>query len=225
MGPGIASVTCTAADGTVETVKVRVPEVVPVKLVAGSIQSTFTSFEKAKAYDKSKVMVKIVYSDGAVKQLSNGFTLGEPVEGVKIDQGSGHIKTPVNVPVTYGDMTCTMNLYHYTKLGTSTGSSVNNYKVVGTNKDVLVLPANHAGIADNVTVEADTSIIIEDPQPEETQNSDENGESGSSSENGFEFNFDKDKLWVYAACAGLVVIIIICIVIIIRMSRNMRRRR
>lgn len=219
---GIATVTCTAADGTVETVKVVVPEVKPVKLVAGSIQSTFTSFEKAKQYDKSRLMVKVVYSDGTVTQLSSGYTLGEPVEGTAVDQGNGHIKTPVDVAVTYGDMSCTLNMYHYTKLGTSTGSSMNNYQVVGTNKDVLVIPANHAGIADAAVVEVDASVVIDDPEPETEE---ETEESDNSSEGGFSFKFDSEKMWVYVACAALVVVIIVCIAVIIIMSRNMRRRR
>ncbi len=222
INPGIATVTCTAADGTIETVKVLVPEVKPVRLVAGSMQSSFLSFDAAKSYDKSRVMVKLIYSDGTVKQISSGYTLGEPVEGTAVDEGNGHIKTPVNVPVSYENMTCTMNLYHYTKLGTSTGSSANNYQVVGTNKDVLVLPVAHAGIADDTAIEADASIVIEDPQPE-TQIADEEESKTGNEGSSISFNFDSEKIWAYVACGVLVVVIIVCI-IMLGVMYNKRRR-
>ncbi len=223
IGAGIATVTCTASDGTIETVKVVVPEVKPIKLVAGSIKSSFTSLEEAKKYDKSRVMVKVVYSDGTVTQLKDGYTLGEPAEGTPVDQGAGHIKTPVNVSVTYGDMACTMNLYHYTKLGTSTGSSADNYQVMGTNKDVLVIPASHSGIADDAVVEADATIVIDDPEPEQAETEAESKDDGDSSTGGFNFNIDGDKVWVYVACAVLVVIIIVCIVTLFVMNNKRRR--
>ncbi len=217
--PGIATVTCTAVDGTTETVKVLVPEVKPVKLVAGSIQSTFTSFDNAKKYDKNRVMVKVIYSDGTVSQLKDGYTLGTPVEGTSVDQGNGHIKTPVNVTVTYGDMTCTMNMFHYTKLGTSTGSSAENYKVVGTNVDVLAIPKLYDTITAEAVVEVDSRVVIDDPEPETQSQENEKDDSTG----GIKIDIDKDKIWVYVACALLIVVIILCIGTLIAMYSERRR--
>ena len=88
-------------------------------------------------------MVKAIYSDGTAAQLSSGYTFG----GIK-DSGNG----AYDIPVSYNGLSCNLRIYG---TGAAGSYSLNNYKVIGTNKDILVYPAVYNGINTGITITND----------------------------------------------------------------------
>lgn len=222
---GQATVTCTAQDGSLETVKVTVPETEVKTLVAGSMQNSFLSKEAAFAYDKERLMVKKIYTDGSAEQIEDGYTLGDPVEGVSVDEGNGHIMTEVNVPVTYEGMSCTMRLYHYTKLGQVTGAGSDNYKVVGANSDIVLVPSIYSDISADAAIEADASIVLQEATEAVTEAEKTTEDEGKS------VNVLKIVLIVLGVIAGIALTVVVVLLVINyvqdrrRPYRRHRRRR
>ena len=142
VGAGSAVITCTGADGQKESVTINVPQTQPAAIAAG-INPTFYDADKVASYDKSTVMVKAVYTDGSARQLSEGYTLGEIT-----DSGNG----AYDVPVSYQGLSCSLRLYG---TGASGSYSLDNYKVTGTNKDILVYPAIYNGINTGISITSD----------------------------------------------------------------------
>ena len=138
-GEGSAVITCTASDGSKEQVTVNVPAVKAVAIAAG-INPTFYDAGKVSSYDKSTVMVKVIYNDGHVSQLSDGFSIGA------LNEISPLI---YEATVSYGGFSCPLRLYGS---GAAGNYNLNDYKVIGTNKDVLVYPAIYNGINTGISI-------------------------------------------------------------------------
>lgn len=142
VGAGKAVITCTSSDGKKETVTVNVPQTQLIALAAG-INPTFYNAGDVSSYNQSTVMVKAIYTDGSAVQLSSGYTFGEIS-----DSGNG----AYDVPVYYQGLSCSLRLYG---TGAAGSYSVDNYKVIGSNKDVLVYPAIYNGINTGISIVAD----------------------------------------------------------------------
>ena len=141
VGKGTAVITCKGADGSSESVTVNVPEVRNIAVAAG-INPTFTDAANVLSYNRDTVMVKSIYSDGSVTQVTSGCTFGNPV-----DNGDGSYDTPVS----YNGLTCKLRMY-----GTGAAGSYDseNYKVIGTNSDILRYPVVYNGINTGINIVA-----------------------------------------------------------------------
>lgn len=160
VGAGEAVITGSA--GSV-TVKVPQPEL---KAIAAGINPTFCNASDVASYNQSTVMVKAVYSDGSAVQLSSGYTFG----GIN-DSGNG----AYDIPVSYQGLSCNLRIYG---TGAAGSYSLNNYKVTGTNKDILVYPAVYNGVNTGITIKNDngqtsqtntTPVQTEAPAPTPTE--------------------------------------------------------
>lgn len=74
---GTATVTYTYADGTTGSCSFTTKEVRQVGVAAGIIPTVYHSSEAVAAIDKSRIMVKAIYSDGTCRQQSSGYTIGD----------------------------------------------------------------------------------------------------------------------------------------------------
>ncbi len=162
VGEGTAVITCTGVDGTSGSVTVRVPAVVMTGLAAGINPTFYSDPAAAAAYDKNTVMVKAIFSDGHVEQLSGGFTLGDfPAS----DDGI------FDVQVSYGGLSCPLRIYG---VGGYLGNyNANNYKVIGTNEDILLFPPVYNGINTGIRIttggsmQAGAPVVVPPPPVEE----------------------------------------------------------
>ncbi len=133
VGEGSATITFSTASGT-SSVNVTVPAVY-VKNIAAGINPTFA---QSSSFDRSVVMLKAIYSDGSVTQISSGnFTVGSWPASASDSYGAYY------VPVTYGGLSCNLAMY---PSGGAGSYSAGLYKVTGTNADILVLPGSYDGI-------------------------------------------------------------------------------
>lgn len=139
VGKGSAVITCTGADGRSESVTVNVPEVKNIAIAAG-INPTFMDAGNVASYNKDTVMVKAIYSDGSVTQVTDGCTFG-----ALTDSGDGAF----DVSVSYNGLSCMLRMYGTGAAG-SYGSD--NYKVTGTNADILRYPAVYNGINTGISI-------------------------------------------------------------------------
>ena len=74
---GTATVTYTYADGTSGSCTFTTKPVVQVGVSAGINPTVYKSSEQIAAIDKSKVIVKAIYSDGTSRQMTSGYTIGD----------------------------------------------------------------------------------------------------------------------------------------------------
>ncbi len=113
MQPGNATITCTTAYGT-SYIEVTVPEVEFKQLVAGLIQRCYRTQADAFNYKRNMVVLQAIYSDGSIKQITEGFTQGNPVVAEVIDANTANEMTFVDVIVSYkGHQTKLKFLYFY----------------------------------------------------------------------------------------------------------------
>lgn len=152
VGEGSAVVTCTGADGGTQSVTVKVPAVGMIGIAAGINPTFYSDPAAASAYDRSTVMVKAIYGDGHVEQLSGGFELGAfPAS----DNGI------FDVPVSCGGFTCPLRIYG---VGGYLGNyNVNNYKVTGVNADILLFPPVYNGINTGIRITTGGSMQVVAP--------------------------------------------------------------
>lgn len=130
VGEGTANITCTAADGTVEKVTIKVPEVTLVAVAAG-ISPTF--YNANENINNANIIAKAIYSDGSVTQISN-YTIGET------PYSSNGI---YDIPITYNGVTGYLRVYKTGSLGSYTGGSA---YTAGANTDILRYPQLYQGI-------------------------------------------------------------------------------
>lgn len=130
VGKGTANITCSASDGTVETVTITVPEVTMIALSAG-ISPTF--YDPNENINNANIIVKGIYSDGSVTQLKN-YTLGET------PYSSNGI---YDIPITSNGITGYLRVYKTGSLGSFTGGAA---YTPGTNSDILTFPQVYQGI-------------------------------------------------------------------------------
>lgn len=151
---GSAVITCTAKDGTVETVNVTVPEVKLVGVAGGVIQSSYSSLTD---YAKSGMCIKAIYSDGSAKQITSGYTLGSPYV-YKTQSGPENEMKVCNVDITYQGKKGTMVFLWYKD---SSKISKHNTSLAkpGTNTDILVIPGTY------VSTNSSAEIPTVAPQP------------------------------------------------------------
>lgn len=74
---GTATVTYTYADGTSGSCTFTTKPVVQVGVSAGINPTVYKSSEQIAAIDKSKIIVKAIYSDGTSRQMTSGYTIGD----------------------------------------------------------------------------------------------------------------------------------------------------
>ncbi|MCM1309078.1 MAG: N-acetylmuramoyl-L-alanine amidase, partial [Butyrivibrio sp.] len=158
VGEGSAVIACSEADGTQKSVTVTVPAVAMTGLAAGINPTFYSDPSAASAYDKSKVMVKAIYSDGHAEQLSGGFALGAfPAS----DNGI------FDVEVSYNGFKCPLRIYG---VGGYLGNyNANNYKVTGTNEDILRLPPVYNGINTGIKITTGGSMQASAPVAKPTE--------------------------------------------------------
>ena len=74
---GTATITYTFQDGTSGSCTFTTKEVTQVGVSAGINPTVYHSSEQVAAIDKSKIMVKAIYSDGTCRQQSSGYVIGD----------------------------------------------------------------------------------------------------------------------------------------------------
>lgn len=74
---GTATVTYTYADGTSGSCTFTTKPVVQIGVSAGINPTVYKSSEQIASIDKSKVIVKAIYSDGTSRQMTSGYTIGD----------------------------------------------------------------------------------------------------------------------------------------------------
>ena len=100
-GAGKAIITCTASDGSKESVTINVlqPQLIA---VAAGINPTFYDAGSVSSFNRSTIMVKAIYSDGSAVQLSDGYSVGE-----LSDSGNG----AYDVPLSYQGFSSNLSLF------------------------------------------------------------------------------------------------------------------
>lgn len=152
VGEGSAVITCTDADGEKKSVTVKVPAVAMTGIAAGINPTFYSDPSAAAAYNQSTVMVKAIYNDGHVEQLSGGFALGA------FPSSENGI---FDVPVSYNGFNCPLRIYG---IGGYLGNyNVNNYKVIGTNADILLFPPVYNGINTGIKITTGGSMQASAP--------------------------------------------------------------
>lgn len=223
--------------GVDKTVKVTVPEVKMVGLSAGLIQKAYTSQAEAYAYDKDLTIVKAIYSDGSAVQISGGYSEGELYLGTPYDEGGGHTMTPVCRQISYNGFNATLKFYYFATKGQVTTSYATR-ALVGTNKDIFLMPGVYAGITDNGSVSAEKpepqpstepETKAEEPQSvEETESTDSSTEQSTSDiSNENVKKSSKSDIWLIVICVVLVIIIAAaaCVLVYVNSHKKKRRRR
>ncbi|MGN1187186.1 MAG: N-acetylmuramoyl-L-alanine amidase, partial [Lachnospiraceae bacterium] len=74
---GTATITYTYQDGTSGSCTFTTKEVTQVGVAAGINPTVYHTSEQVAAIDKSKIMVKAIYSDGTCRQQSSGYVIGD----------------------------------------------------------------------------------------------------------------------------------------------------
>lgn len=235
-----SAVVTVSKNGMDKIVNVTVPEVTMVGLSAGLIQKAYTSKEEAYAYDKNLTIVKAIYSDGSAVQINNGYTEGELYLGTPYDEGGGHTMTPVCRQISYNGFNATLKFYYFATKGQVTTSYATR-SLVGTNKDIFLMPGAYLGVNDNIAVNEETSSeqscnepdTQEETKPQEdTENISSTAEEDAESDiEGSTVNEDnkkssKNNIWLIVICVVLVVIIAAaaCALIYINNKKNKKRR-
>lgn len=158
-GEGTATITCTKADGTAESVTVTVPSVKMIGLAAGSA-TTFYSENNVRTNFTNGMMVKAIYSDGSAVQV-NGYTLGTfPTSGKSYPSVASEVG--YDVPVSYNGFSCNLRVYGWTS-SDSTAYSTSLANVASSNTDILLLPGSYLGI------NSGSGSASETPQPTTAQ--------------------------------------------------------
>ncbi|MBR6696904.1 MAG: N-acetylmuramoyl-L-alanine amidase [Lachnospiraceae bacterium] len=147
MKPGTATISCTSDASGTQYIEVTVPEIEFVRLTAGLIQRCYRTQAEAFNYKKNCVVVQAIYSDGSVRQIREGYTLGNPSVGEVIDAGTANEMTFVNVPVTYnGHSTMLKFFYFYHSPGQKNRISTPLEEAVvpldKANKDIALAPGS-----------------------------------------------------------------------------------
>ena len=157
-GAGTATITCTMPDKT-ESITVNVPDVKMIGIAAGS-NPTFYDASAIASYDKNRVIIKAIYSDGHVEQISPSKAafgaLPSPVDGA------------YDIPISYNGFSCSLRLYG---TGAAGNYQLSNNDVIGTNSDILVIPSIYNGINTGVKIVAadnNQTVIAEPANPAET---------------------------------------------------------
>lgn len=147
VGAGKAVISCTGTGGEKESFTVNVPAVKMIGLAAG-INPTFYNAGDVANYDKNKVIVKAIYSDGHAEQIDvSKVTFGE------ITESSGKI---YDVALSYNGLSCKLRIY-----GTGAAGSyqLSNNDVMGTNVDILSIPQIYNGINTGIKIVADNGSV------------------------------------------------------------------
>lgn len=235
--PGSAVITFKDKSGAEKSIQVTVPDVKMVGLSAGIVQKCFISKEQAYAYDTNSTMVKATYSDGSAVQV-NGYSTGDLYLGTPYDEGGGHIMTPVCRPITYNGMTCTLRFYYFAYEGQVTNSTSTS-KVIGTNKEILLVPGAYTGITGEGPIQVTENPKPTQPPTEPTKQSENNSQSSPTQSEPKSDN-DEDSqtkhanknvkdIWFIVICVILLILIVGAAVFIImtnqRSSKHSSRRR
>ena len=130
-------ITNTLADGKVETVTITVPAVKMTAIAAGISPTYYNSNEEIK---NSNIIVKGIYSDGSVKQIMSGYTIGTAqtsANGV------------CDIPISYNGFNCSLRIYKTGRVGTYSEGAV--YKP-GNNTDILVVPDVYQSVNTGINI-------------------------------------------------------------------------
>ena len=133
VGSGSAKISCTDNNGRVSEITITVPEVVQVGVAAGISPTFYNNESAARAYNKSTVITKAIYSDGSAIQV-NGI-LGEPKV---LTAERGH--PALDIPVSYGGYTNNLRVYCYSFMNVTVNPK--QHLPVGNNRDVLLIPGS-----------------------------------------------------------------------------------
>ncbi len=233
--PGTAEITV-SKNGINKTVSVTVPEVKMVGLSAGLIQKAYTSQAEAYAYDKNLTIVKAIYSDGSAVQINDGWTEGELYLGTTYDEGGGHTMTPVCRQISYNGFNATLKFYYFATKGQVTTSYATR-ALVGTNRDIFMMPGVYSGVGSNIGVSEETSPQQTSNEPdtkEETQSYENTENISSTAEQNSDGNtvdggnpkYSKSNIWLIIICVVAVIIIAAaCVLVYINNNKKRRRRR
>lgn len=77
LNAGTATITYTYQDGTGGSCTFISKPVVQIGVTAGITPTVYRTSEQVAAIDKSKIMVKAIYSDGTCRQQTSGYTVGD----------------------------------------------------------------------------------------------------------------------------------------------------
>ena len=145
VGTGSAEIKCNG-----KVIKVTVPEVKMMGIAAG-LNPTFYEGDSVKAFDKSKIIVKAVYSDGSVKQITSGYTVGSIT---KVSEAYAY-----DIPIKYNGFSCNLRLYN----NGAYGSYSDNHAVNGTNADILKYPVVYNGINTGIAIKTGNGMNVTVP--------------------------------------------------------------
>lgn len=161
VGEGTAVISCTSADGNISSVTVNVPKVTQIGVSAGANPTFFDGQAAAEAFDRNRVMIKAVFSDGSAVQV-NG-EIGTPVPS---DDG---IYGALDVPVSYGGYSNNLRIYNYFVPG---ATLTDNHIPIAEYKDVLLIPGSFSipsGAEVKPPVEKPTEAPTEAPTEKPTE--------------------------------------------------------
>ena len=241
-GAGTAVITVSKGGGN-KTVSVTVPEVKMVGLSAGPMQKCYLSKEEAYNYDKNLTVVKAIYSDGSAVQINSGWTEGDLYLGTPYDEGGGHVMTPVCRPISYNGFNATLKFYYFTSKEQVTTSYATR-KLVGSNKDIFLMPGiystggGNSGVieekpttkptsapetTEEVRTEESTEIIVSTAESSAENNSEDNSGSDISDKNNKKSS--KNNTWLIVICIVLVIVIAAAACVLIYINNNKKRIR
>ncbi len=137
VGEGTAQITNTLADGKTETVTITVPAVKMVAIAAGISPTYYNADENI---NNDNIMLKGIYSDGSVKQITSGYSVGN---AQMVSSGV------YDFPISYNGFECSLRIYKTGRVGSySDGAS---YKP-GSNTDILVIPDVYQSVNTGINI-------------------------------------------------------------------------
>ena len=137
VGEGTAQITNTMMDGDVETVTITVPAVKMTAIAAGISPTYYNAVEEI---NKANIIVKGIYSDGSVKQITSGYTVGD---------ASTSADGVCDIPISYNGFNCSLRVYKTGRVGTYSDGAA--YKP-GNNKDILIVPDVYQSVNTGINI-------------------------------------------------------------------------
>lgn len=137
VGEGTAQITNTMTDGETETVTVTVPAV---KMTAISAGISPTYYNPVEEINEANIIVKGIYSDGSVKQITNGYTVGN---------ASTSADGICDIPISYNGFNCSLRIYKTGRVGSYSDGAI--YKP-GINTDILVVPDVYQSVNTGINI-------------------------------------------------------------------------
>lgn len=158
VGEGTAQITNTTVDGKTETVTITVPAVTMTDIAAGISPTYYNANEEI---NNANIILKGVYSDGSVKQITSGYTVGA---------AQARADGAYDIPISYNGFNCALRIYKTGRVGTYSDGSV--YKP-GNNSDILVIPDIYQSVNTGINISMSpvssdyvgVTVIPQTPEP------------------------------------------------------------